>query len=73
MMLPTLAAQPVSLSAREVEVLKLIVEGHSNPEIATQLYVSPHTIKTNVSNILQKLGVNDRLQAAVFALRHQLI
>ncbi len=73
-MMPTmLTVHPIALSARELEILKLIVDGQSNPEIAAQLYVSPHTVKTHVSNILQKLGVSDRVQAAVFALRHQLV
>lgn len=73
------AAQPTSLSphfklsAREYQVLTLIVEGRSNPEIAAALYLSLSTIKTHVTGIFNKLGVNDRLQAAVFAVRHQLV
>lgn len=63
----------VKLSSRELEVLQLLVEGHSNPEIAARLYLSPHTIKTYVRSIFNKFGVNDRLQAAVFAVRHQLV
>jgi len=61
------------LSQREREVLKLITEGATNTEIARTLYVSPNTIKTHVRNILSKLGVEHRLQAAVVALRHNLI
>jgi two-component system, NarL family, response regulator LiaR len=61
------------LSSREQEVLKLITEGATNPEIARQLYLSPSTVKTHVCNILNKLGVECRLQAAVVALRHGLV
>lgn len=58
------------LSAREQEVLKLLVEGRSNIEIAAALHLSPHTIKTHVRSIMNKFGVSDRVQAAVFALRN---
>jgi two-component system, NarL family, response regulator LiaR len=57
------------LSPRELEVLKLMVEGCSNPEIATALYLSPNTVKTHVRGIMNKLAVDDRVQAAVVALR----
>lgn len=57
------------LSQRELEVLKLMVEGQSNPEIAAALYLSPNTIKTHVRGIMNKLAVDDRVQAAVVALR----
>lgn len=63
----------IPLSSREQEVLRLITEGASNTEIARRLYVSPNTIKTHVRNILNKLGVEHRLQAAVVALRHGLV
>lgn len=61
------------LTPREIEVLKLIVDGRSNADIAFDLTVSMHTVKTHISNILSKLGVNDRTQAAVKALREELI
>lgn len=61
------------LSARELEVLRLVAEGCTNQDIATRLIVSPTTVKTHVQNILQKLGVSDRTQAAVFAVRSGLI
>jgi DNA-binding NarL/FixJ family response regulator len=57
------------LSQRELEVLKLMVEGYSNPEIAAALYLSPNTVKTHVRGIMNKLAVDDRVQAAVVALR----
>ncbi len=61
------------LSERESEVLKLIVEGKSNNEIAEDLYLSTNTIKTHVRGIMNKLAVDDRVQAAVVALRSGLV
>ncbi len=61
------------LSQRELEVLKLMVEGLSNPEIAARLYLSPNTVKTHVRGIMNKLAVDDRVQAAVVALRAGLV
>jgi two-component system, NarL family, response regulator LiaR len=61
------------LSQRELEVLKLMVEGLSNPEIAAKLYLSPNTVKTHVRGIMNKLAVDDRVQAAVVALRAGLV
>ncbi|GBF80943.1 response regulator [Aphanothece sacrum] len=61
------------LSERELEVLKLIVEGKSNNEIAEHLYLSTNTIKTHVRGIMNKLAVDDRVQAAVIALRSGLV
>ncbi len=61
------------LSDRELEVLKLMVDGCSNPEIAAKLYLSPNTIKTHIRGIMNKLAVDDRVQAAVVALRSGLV
>lgn len=61
------------LSQRELEVLKLMVEGKSNPEIAAELYLSPNTVKTHIRGIMNKLAVDDRVQAAVVALRSGLV
>jgi DNA-binding NarL/FixJ family response regulator len=61
------------LSARESEVLKLIVDGLSNQEIANRLIISLATAKTHVRNILNKLAVDDRTQAAVHAMRRGLV
>lgn len=61
------------LSQREMEVLKLMVEGYSNPEIAAALYLSPNTVKTHIRGIMNKLAVDDRVQAAVVALRAGLV
>lgn len=63
------AADP-QLTAREREVLELIARGRSNREIARALTVSEKTVKTHVSSVLMKLGVADRTQAALWAVRH---
>ncbi len=62
-----------ALTAREVDVLRLIVAGHSNREIAALLYISEGTVKTHVNHILMKLGVSDRTQAVTTALRRGLV
>jgi NarL family two-component system response regulator LiaR len=61
------------ITEREREVLKLMVRGLSNNEIAAQLGVSPFTVKNHVSNILAKLGVMSRTEAATLALQEQLV
>lgn len=61
------------LSKRELEVLELIVEGYTNPQIAEQLNLSTNTIKTYVRSIMNKLMVSDRVQAAVTALRNGIV
>ena len=61
------------LTARELEVLNLIVDGKSNPEIAEILFISIHTAKAHVGSILNKLCVNDRVQAAIKALKENLV
>lgn len=62
-----------NLTQREYEVLKLVVDGKSNNEIAKELIISEHTAKAHVCNIIQKLVVDDRTQAAVKALREGLV
>ncbi len=61
------------LTSREAQILKLITEGYSNNEIANELYVSINTTKAHVASILQKLEVDDRLQAALKALKERLV
>jgi DNA-binding NarL/FixJ family response regulator len=61
------------LTSREMEVLKLIVEGKSNKDIAARLKIAEGTVKIHINNILSKLGVTDRTQAATFALQRGII
>ncbi|UFT98622.1 response regulator transcription factor [Radiobacillus kanasensis] len=62
-----------SLTAREMEILLLIAEGKSNQEIADDLFIALKTTKVHVSNILSKLEVQDRTQAAIYAFKHELV
>ena len=57
------------LSDRELEVLKLIASGKDNGQIAAELVISPKTVKNHISNILMKLQIQNRIQAAVYAVR----
>lgn len=66
-------AQHSNLTEREYEVLKLVVDGKSNNEIAKDLTISEHTAKAHVCNIIQKMLVDDRTQAAVKALKEGLV
>jgi DNA-binding NarL/FixJ family response regulator len=61
------------LSDRELEVLKLIAIGKDNAEIAQALFISPKTVKNHISNILMKLQIENRIQAAVYAVRSGLV
>src|SRR5690625_4064846 len=61
------------LTKRELEILMLIAEGKTNQEIADQLFIALKTVKVHVSNILGKLEVQDRTQAAVYAHQHDLV
>ena len=63
----------ITLSEREREVLTLVVDAKTNKQIATRLRVSEATVKTHVSAIIAKLGVQDRVGAAVYALQHNLV
>jgi DNA-binding NarL/FixJ family response regulator len=61
------------VTSREIEVLRLIAQGATNREIAEQLVVSEGTVKNHISNILSRLGLRDRTQAAIYAREHGLL
>jgi DNA-binding NarL/FixJ family response regulator len=67
------ALDELRLTARELEVLRLVADGHSNGEIAERLFISRKTASVHVSNILAKLGVTTRGQAAAVAHRRGLV
>jgi DNA-binding NarL/FixJ family response regulator len=66
-------APAVSLSARELEVLSLVAQGKGNPEIAEQLFIGQTTVRNHISSILMKLQVDNRVQAAVRAVRDRIV
>ena len=64
-----MAERTTKLSDREIEVLKLVAAGLENAEIALKLHISPKTVKNHLSNIFMKLQFENRIQAAVYAVR----
>ena len=68
---PTL--YPDGLTAREVEVLRLVAQGMTNEQVANQLVISPRTVDTHLTSIYGKIGVSSRSAATRYALEHQLI
>ncbi|SCW66867.1 two-component system, NarL family, response regulator LiaR [Paenibacillus tianmuensis] len=71
---PRPAAQPhEELTEREMEVLRLIAAGKSNQDVADELFIGVKTVKFHVTNILAKLGVEDRTQAAIYAYKNGLV
>jgi DNA-binding CsgD family transcriptional regulator len=69
---PTSDAMPAGLSAREIEVLRLLTAGRTDSEIADVLFISRRTAATHVRHIYDKLGVSSRAEAAAWAVRHDL-
>jgi two-component system, NarL family, response regulator LiaR len=63
----------VELTEREIEILKLLIQGLSNPEIATLLFISQSTVKTHLRSLYKKLNVEHRVQAAVIGVQQGLI
>ena len=64
---------PAGLTAREVEVLRLVAQGLTDAEVAEQLVISPRTVNTHLTSIYSKLNVNSRSAASRYALDHQLL
>jgi DNA-binding NarL/FixJ family response regulator len=69
---PSLPAPPDGLTQREAEILALIAQGLTNPEIAARLFLSNHTVKTHISRIFAKTGSRDRVAAIGYARRHNI-
>jgi len=67
------ASQPGGLTPRECEVLELLATGLRNKEIAARLFVSEKTVKTHLTHIYQRLGLRDRVEVALYAIRHGLV
>lgn len=67
------ADSPQRLTRREIDVLRLVAHGENNRTIAKELYISEKTVKNHLTNIFQKLGVEDRTQAAIHAVKNRLV
>ncbi|HWM74609.1 MAG TPA: response regulator transcription factor [Nocardioides sp.] len=71
---PEKAAGPgLRLTERELDVLRLVAQGHSNKEIAARLYISENTVKNHVRNMLEKLQLHSRMEAVMYAVRENLL
>jgi two-component system, NarL family, response regulator LiaR len=70
---PQREVQVESLTGRELDVVRLVAQGHNNHEIAQELVISEKTVKTHISNILGKLNLEDRTQLAIYALKKGLV
>ncbi|MFT4298816.1 MAG: response regulator transcription factor [Aeromicrobium sp.] len=67
------SSQPGNLTSRELQVLRLVARGLSNKEIAVELYISENTVKNHVRNLLEKLQMKSRMEAALYAMRSKLV
>ena len=63
----------MELSKREIQILRLMANGKENKEIAQELFISPQTVKNHISNILAKLQMENRIQAAIYAVQNRII
>jgi DNA-binding NarL/FixJ family response regulator len=70
---PSAEQHPAGLTAREVEVLRLVAQGATNRQIAATLHISDRTVNTHLTNILNKIGCENRTAAAAFALQNGLV
>ncbi|HEX9351648.1 MAG TPA: response regulator transcription factor, partial [Gaiellaceae bacterium] len=61
------------LSQREIEILKLLAGGKQNAQIAQELFISPNTVRNHISNILAKLQMSNRIEAAAYAIRNRMV
>lgn len=68
-----ISCDPILLSGREQEIIKLIAEGYTNSKIAELLFLSPHTVNTHRKNIMHKLGVNNTAAIVMFAVKNDLV
>lgn len=68
-----LSCEPVNISARESEIIKLIAEGNTNSQVADKLFISSHTVNTHRKNIMQKLGVNNAAAIVMYAVKTGLV
>lgn len=68
-----LSCQPISLSERELEIIRLVAEGFSNSEIADRLFLSAHTVNTHRKNIMSKIGVNKTAAIVMYAVKNNLV
>ena len=70
---PRRPSHPAGLSARELQVLRLVAAGKTNRQIAADLFISERTVERHVSNIFNKLGVSTRAAATAYAYQHQIV
>jgi DNA-binding NarL/FixJ family response regulator len=67
---PSRRSGPASLTLREIEVLRLVAQGHTNQEMARELVITQHTVKAHLAKMLGKLGLDNRVQLAAYATQH---